>query len=83
MKVVKDLSIFNESVLLVKLTPDESNETSDEADFDFTWTVTDFSEKQMTIQVEWANIYMISQGTSRDLISVTVLQNENFVSSAA
>ena len=51
MRVVEDLSLINDQVLDIKLFTDSINTPNDPDAFGFTWSVTQFEERHMKIQI--------------------------------
>ena len=70
MRVVEDLSLINDQVLDIMLLTDSINTPNDPDAFGFTWSVTQFEERHMKIQIYWDNIYQISAGSNRDILQV-------------
>ena len=70
MRLVEDLSLFTEEVLQLKLKVSDTNYVEDPSSLDFTWRATDFSEKSMTIQLDFSRPAYISAGTERDFMRV-------------
>ena len=72
-------SAFKEGLSL-KLLPNESNEFIEEKDSGFEWTVTQFEDYSMQIQIEWNNPTAISSGLQRDQLFITVTDPSLFFS---
>ena len=69
MKLVQDLTEITEEVFKIELLPDESNEYMDDSiEQLFSWTVSEFEEFYMKIQVNWVEPTQISAGLKRDLL---------------
>ena len=82
LRIVEDISLINDDVFELKFVPDESN-LQEESYFTFTWSVTDFEEYNMNIQVEFRDIYYISDGQIRDKLVATVRNSTFFFSGDA
>ena len=82
MKQIDDLSLFNETTFGVDLFPDETNTFDDPSDIDFKWTVVEFTAQSMKVQIEWAKIYQISAGVDRDVLKITIKDQNLFISNS-
>lgn len=82
MQVLGDLDTIDSTVLLIELErdADESDEAVDASNFSFVWNVISFDQTSLSIEIDWINSYYISQGTDRDIMTVTLLQSDKFVS---
>ena len=79
LRIVEDKSKINDEVFELKIVPDETNE-QDEIYFNFSWYVTSFESFSMNIQIEFSDVYVISDGLNRDKLVATVKNSTYFFS---
>ena len=70
MRLVKDLSLINSSVLHLEIIPDDSNISDDPEAFDFDWALIEQKMRYIKIKIDWKYAFQISAGLQRDKLKV-------------